>query len=215
MSASRQLRFVGFAGRLEHFFDELQKNRVRDCFRSGFERRRTARVRRRVPRRAAYLRSSDRVRRPRPRDRSPTSGYRRSSRSSTSRHFPQGSPVARIFLTNVIVRGAMRDDRDRCGRRISPRVRSGRAGRTLFRRFFPPPAAVALVLVRTDRPRAGLAADAHETGVVQRVVRHVVGADVGPHVGGRPARERIEFDDAVIDASKTPRRPVRAALRCA
>ena len=71
--------------------------------------------------------------------------------------------------------------------------------------FFPPPTAVALVLVRTDRARARLAADAHETGVVQRVVRHVVGADVGPDVGGGPAGERIEFDDAVIDASKTPR----------
>src|SRR5262249_14854802 len=48
--------------------------------------------------------------------------------------------------------------------------------------LFPPPAAFALVLAGVDGARAGFAADRVEAAIVERVVRHLVLADVGPHL---------------------------------
>src|ERR1700687_1710592 len=70
-----------------------------------------------------------------------------------------------------------------------PRVQTA-----LFERFlFPPPAALAFVLSRIDRPCAWLAADRNKPALVQRIVRHVVRANICPHLLRRPIRNRIEL----------------------
>ena len=63
--------------------------------------------------------------------------------------------------------------------------------------LLPPPAAVPLVIVRADRTCARLTADAHETFVVQGVVRYSSLTNEIPDIGGRPRRERVELDDRV------------------
>src|SRR5690606_3744016 len=60
------------------------------------------------------------------------------------------------------------------------------------------PAAGARVLAGAYRCRARLAADAGVAGVVQRVDRDVVRADVRPHVVRRPAQQRVDLPDAVL-----------------
>jgi len=62
---------------------------------------------------------------------------------------------------------------------------------------FPPPAAGAKILARFDRASAGSAADGRVTAVMERIVRHVMGANVGPDVLGAPIGERVEFGEAV------------------
>src|SRR5262249_3213341 len=66
-------------------------------------------------------------------------------------------------------------------------------------RVFPPPATASLVLMWSDGTCAGFAADTDVARIVQRVVRHIIRADVTPHVCGTPRRQRIELRDAVID----------------
>src|SRR5580765_6264216 len=67
----------------------------------------------------------------------------------------------------------------------------------LLLRALPPPPPGAHVLARLHRPRAGCAADRAVALVVEPVVRHVVLAEVAPHLGLRPGGERIEFLQAV------------------
>src|SRR5258705_1250537 len=59
----------------------------------------------------------------------------------------------------------------------------------------PPPAPCPAVFARTDRTRAGLAADARITARMQRIDRHVERLEVRPHIGFGPVRERIELRD--------------------
>src|SRR5262249_60970773 len=61
--------------------------------------------------------------------------------------------------------------------------------------LFPPPATGALVLARVGRASARLTADRHEAAIVERVVRHVVLADVRPHLLRPPVGERVELDE--------------------
>src|SRR5262245_48532759 len=65
------------------------------------------------------------------------------------------------------------------------------------RLFLPPPAAVARVLTLDHGPRARRAADRAVALVVQRVVGHLVPADVVPDLVLQPARERIELLQSV------------------
>ena len=53
------------------------------------------------------------------------------------------------------------------------------------------------MIVRADRTSARLTADAHETFVMQGVVRYSSLTNEIPDIGGRPRRERIELDDRV------------------
>ena len=64
-------------------------------------------------------------------------------------------------------------------------------------RLFPPPPAGADALPRFDRPRARGAPDRGITPVMERVVWHVVAADVIPNLRIRPVRKRIDLDKAV------------------
>src|ERR1051325_7610206 len=59
------------------------------------------------------------------------------------------------------------------------------------------PAAGALLLVRRDRPGARDAADRPEADIVERVVRDLVDADVGPDALLVPIGEREELPDVV------------------
>src|SRR5437867_684347 len=74
----------------------------------------------------------------------------------------------------------------------------GRHVQSAFARFpdLPPPAPGAPVLSRDRRPGAGRAADGTVALVVERVVGHLAGADVLPHLVLGPVGERIELDDA-------------------
>src|SRR5207302_9627774 len=65
--------------------------------------------------------------------------------------------------------------------------------------LLPPPTAGARVLVGCNGARAGLAADAGVAAIVERVVWHVVLADVAPHVVVGPVGERVQLDDAAMD----------------
>src|SRR3954454_7456740 len=60
----------------------------------------------------------------------------------------------------------------------------------------PAPAAGAFVLAERDGPRAGPAADAGISLVVQRVIRHVVLGDEAPHLLLRPVRQGTDFHEA-------------------
>src|SRR5689334_9966435 len=64
--------------------------------------------------------------------------------------------------------------------------------------FLPPPAALALVLAGMDGTRAGLAADGDEAAVVERVVGHVVLADVGPDLLRGPVGQRVELEQGPV-----------------
>src|SRR5690606_5402992 len=59
------------------------------------------------------------------------------------------------------------------------------------RGLFPPPAAGARVLSGPDRARTGIAAYGGIALVVQRVVRNIVGANYGPHLGVGPGCEGV------------------------
>ena len=58
-----------------------------------------------------------------------------------------------------------------------------------FGRVFPPPTAVALVLVRAHRTGAGFATNGDKTLVVQGIVGNAMVADVGPNIGRGPIGE--------------------------
>src|ERR1019366_3678667 len=87
----------------------------------------------------------------------------------------------------------------------------------LRRACFPPPPARASVLALADHARAWRASDRLVALVIERVVRHVIGADVIPDLGFGPVGQRRELDDAavvVIDfnfADVRARRPLIAA----
>src|SRR5262245_33242207 len=59
----------------------------------------------------------------------------------------------------------------------------------------PPPATGAKVLAGADGARAGGAADRGKALVVQRVVWHVVPADVVPHLRFGPVGQRIDLEE--------------------
>ncbi|MNP61757.1 hypothetical protein D3C76_1569750 [compost metagenome] len=63
----------------------------------------------------------------------------------------------------------------------------------LLRRFFPPPTAFTLMLVRQYRAGAGFAADADETAFVQAVVRQLQHADVAPDLFAGHLCQRVEL----------------------
>jgi len=56
----------------------------------------------------------------------------------------------------------------------------------LLGRIFPPPTPAAFMLVGQNRPGARFAADADVAALVQFVVRHLVGFDIIPDLGGSP-----------------------------
>src|SRR4051812_31862229 len=63
--------------------------------------------------------------------------------------------------------------------------------------LLPPPAAGARMLAGLHGARARLATQRRIAAIVQRVVRHVLLADVLPDLVERPVHERAEFPDAV------------------
>ena len=68
--------------------------------------------------------------------------------------------------------------------------------------FFPPPTTTALVLMRPHRSCAGLAADGDKSFIVQSVIWHVKGSDVGPYLSAAPVGQRIELLDAMVIGGK-------------
>src|SRR5947209_5066832 len=70
----------------------------------------------------------------------------------------------------------------------------------LVLRIFPPPPAGPGVLAWLDGARARGAADRREAAVVERVNRDVVLVGVGADLFHRPANERVQLDDAAVDA---------------
>src|SRR6188508_1970064 len=68
--------------------------------------------------------------------------------------------------------------------------------------FFPPPSALTFVLTGIDWTRAGLATNRDEAAIVERVVRHVVLADVRPHLRRRPETQWIELDQRSIGGAE-------------
>src|SRR5580658_4669270 len=66
-----------------------------------------------------------------------------------------------------------------------------------FTVVFPPPSSGPEVLAGMDGAGAGGAADAHESLIVQGVIRNIVFVDIGPDSSGIPVQERVVFDDPV------------------
>src|SRR5689334_4950830 len=65
-------------------------------------------------------------------------------------------------------------------------------------RILPPPAPGAAVCARLHRARARRATDAGIALVVQRVVRQLARADVGPDLFVRPVEDGTDLDDAAV-----------------
>src|SRR6478609_3222555 len=65
---------------------------------------------------------------------------------------------------------------------------------------FPPPAAGALVLAGAGRAGAGLTTDGDVPEIVERVVRHLLVAQVRPNVGQALLGQRVHLQDAAVDA---------------
>ena len=118
-------------------------------------------------------------------------------------------PAARESSASAVMASRLR--RPRRWRRRHARLARGCSPHSLCSGDLPPPAAGADVLARLDGARAGRAADGGISAVVQRVVRHVVGAEVRPDVVGAPVGERIELRDAVHGVEFLDRRGRRAS----
>src|SRR5438270_5773063 len=94
----------------------------------------------------------------------------------------------------------------------------GRAGRPvdaalLHAVLLPPPAAGAFVLSRGRGSRAGLTADGGVAVVVEHVIRDVVVLDVVPDLRLRPACERGDLRDPVMERVRRDRRRLGAGRR--
>src|SRR5215813_14222095 len=133
------------------------------------------------------------------------SSARPSSWCATSRA-RRSTPACCSWCASASVRGSHRSSRHATWTRTTSG--GSRAGASLHvagvqaallhRLLLPPPPARALVLAGVGRPSARLAADRHEAAVVQRVVRHLVLADVGPHLLRRPVGERVELHERAL-----------------
>src|SRR5579863_6153620 len=80
---------------------------------------------------------------------------------------------------------------------------------TAFARFgvFPPPAPGAMTLPRCGGTRARRAANAGIAAIVQRVVRQLLGANIGPDIALGPIEQWTDLLQAVLLVARNRLRP--------